>query len=75
MSKFKDGKVFLIVDDEDISTEIVNYSTSTSKENMPSKDVSGVTKRIVETSEPVAAVYAAFVWYSVDEIMTVWDAL
>lgn len=75
MPKFKNGQVFVIMDDEDISTSIVNLSTSTSKENMPTKISSGITKRIVETTEPVNSAFNSYQWYSLDGIMTAWEAI
>lgn len=75
MGKFKHGRVYIIIDDLDITQEMVNYSTSTKKENMPSKTVNLILKRILETNEPVAMVFANYTWYGQDEIMTVWDAL
>ena len=75
MAKFSDGKVYMIINDEDITTEMINYSTSKSKEEMPLKTVAGVDKRILETLEPVRDVYSSYYWYSKDEINTIWDGL
>ncbi len=75
MAKFKDSKIFIIINDSDITTEMVNYSTSKSKQEMPSKLVGEVTKRILETEEPAAAVFYSFVWYGIDDISAVWEAL
>lgn len=75
MSKFKNGLVYIIIDDLDITQEMVNYSTSTTKNNMPSKTVNLILKRILETNEPVNAVFANYTWYGQDEIMDVWNAL
>lgn len=74
-NKFKDGKIFIIIDDLEITQEMVNYSTSKTKEEMPSKVVGLLTKRILETSEPARSVYASYTWYSVDDINAAWEAL
>ena len=75
MNKFKDGKVYMIVDDLDITMEMINYSTSKSKDEMPIKTVDSVDKRIIETSEPVASVFVSYNWYDIDEIEAAWEAL
>lgn len=75
MSKFKNGRVYIIIDDGDITQEMVNYSTSKASSEMPSKSVGGVTKRILETIEPVNSVFASYVWYGQDSINAAWDAL
>lgn len=74
-TKFKNGQIFIIINDLDITQEMINYSTSKTKEEMPSKVVGLVTKRILETSEPARSVYASYAWYSVDEINAAWEAL
>jgi hypothetical protein len=75
MGKFKNSQVFIIIDDIDITTEMINYSTSRSKSEMPSKTSNLILKRILETTEPVQNVYASYVWYSVDEILPAWESL
>lgn len=75
MAKFKNGQVFVIMDDEDISTSVVNLSTSTDKGNMPTKVSGGITKRIVETIEPVNSVFNSYVWYGCDDILAAWEAI
>lgn len=75
MSKFKNGKVFIIIPDINITTEIINYSTSRTKNEMPNKEVNGIVFRIVETSEPVSPVFSQFTWYSIDDILSAWSAL
>ena len=75
MAKFKNGQVFVIMDDEDISTSIINRSTSIAKENMPTKVSGGITKRIVETIEPVNAAFNSYPWYSSDDILEAWEAV
>lgn len=75
MSKFKDGKIFIIIDDDEISTQMLNYSTSKSKETMPGKISGGILKRIVETSEPAHTVFSAYTWYGLNDITEAWGAI
>lgn len=75
MAKFKNGQVFVIMNDEDISVIIINRSTSVSKENMPTKISGGVTKRIVETLEPVNSAFNSYQWYGIDEIGAAWETI
>lgn len=75
MPKFKQGRIYIIVSEGDITTEMLNYSTSKDISNMPLKVVGGINKRILETTEPANSVYSSFTWYSIDEVMTAWDAL
>jgi len=75
MSKFKNGKIYIIINCEDITQAMVNYSTSISKENMPQKTVGGIVKRIIEISEPANDMFISYTWYGQDEIIEVWDAL
>lgn len=75
MSKFKGGSAFIIIQDTDITTTMVNLSTSTSKNNMPSKTSSGTLYRIVEVLEPVPEIFNTYTWYCKDSIISAWDAL
>ena len=75
MNKFKDGKIYIIIDDSEITTEMINYSTSKNKESMPIKTVNSIDKRIIETTEPVESVFVSYPWHGIDEIEDVWNAL
>lgn len=75
MSKFTNGQVFIILDDDEISLQVLNYSTSKTKETMPSKTSGGILKRIVETREPVNEVFGSYQWYGMDEIGIAWEAI
>ena len=75
MSKFKNNQVFLILNSDEISMQIINYSTSKSADTLPSKISDGVVKKIIETTEPVHTVYSNYTWYSIDEIRAAWEAL
>lgn len=75
MSKFINGQVFLIMNDADVTTQVINLSLSRKKESMPVKVSGGVTKYIVEFAEPAPDVVAGFTWYSLDEINAAWEAL
>lgn len=75
MSKFKNGRVYLVLSENDVTAEVVNWSTSRSKDTMPTKAVGGVNKYLVEFMEPMRDELASFVWYDQDEIVGVWEAL
>jgi len=75
MPKFRNAQVFVIMDDEEITTNIINLSTSISKDTMPTKVSGGITKRIVETIEPVNSSFNSYPWYSCDDILGAWEAI
>lgn len=75
MSKFRNGRIYIIIDDEDITTDMVNFSTSMSKDTMPSKTSGGILKRIIEIIEPASDIFSTYTWYDVDSINAAWDAL
>lgn len=76
MSKFINEKVFIIIDDADITNEIINKSTSRNKEMAPTKTVDGVTKIILEFNEfNVPSSLDSYEWYCKNTINSVWDAL
>ena len=75
MSKFSNGIAFIIMNDSDITTKILNCSTSRSKNSMPSKTSGGVIKRIVETTEPINEVFLDYTLYDTQEITPAWDAI
>ncbi|HCW08691.1 MAG TPA: hypothetical protein DGG95_15135 [Cytophagales bacterium] len=75
MGKFKQNKVYMIIDETEITTEMINYSTSKNKKTMPVKSVEGINKRILETSEPVKEIYSSYNWYDADEINSAWEML
>lgn len=75
MTKFLGGSVFIIMDEGDITVEMINYNTSKSIDTMPLKVSGGVNKRIVEIKEPVQSIFSAFTWYDKDGVVIAWDAL
>lgn len=75
MSKFKNERFYIIIPDEDITTDILNYSSSKSKTDAPSKTSGGILMRILEFPEPGPEIISIYTWYDQDGIVTAWNAL
>lgn len=74
MSNFIDS-VFIIIEDSAITSQMVNLSTSRSKQMMPSKLSGIVLMRILETQVPVSSIFATYTWYKIDNISAAWEAI
>jgi len=75
MMKFPSGQIFVIMNDSDVTTQVINLSVCRNKSYMPSKVSGGVTKYIVEFTEPAPDIVSTYTWYSKDEILAAWESL
>lgn len=75
MSKFKNSRVYIIVNESDIDTDMLNYSTSKSLSSVPTKTSGGVVKKLLEFVEPAPDMVSTYTWYDQDEVVVVWEAL
>lgn len=72
MNKFSEGRVYILIPDSEITQEMINYSTSKTKEAAPSKTINGVLYRILETFEVPRAIYGPYKWYDKQELPQEW---
>jgi hypothetical protein len=66
------NNVYLIIDAADITTEMINWSTSKSLEEMPQKNG----KALLECATvPPRAVFQGYVWYDEKSILLAWELI
>jgi len=75
MSKFKNGRVFIVILQSALTNEFLNCSVSKSATDLPAKTVASGSYYLIEFDEAKGTPYVDFVWYSIDEISSVWENL
>lgn len=69
-------KIYMIVDEDEITTAMINRSTSSSISDMPHKNSGGIDYRIIEANtNPPNDVFNGFVWHDSESVKAEWDAL